>query len=283
MWPKNFEYIRAASVEEAVNLLAQNDNAKLLAGGHSLLPALKLRLSEPAMLVDIGRIPALKSISANGTLKIGALATHSEVAASSQVNGYASALADAAGKIGDQAVRNFGTLGGNIAHADPASDPPTVLIAYDATIHLHGTGGARSVKASDFFIDLFTTDLHANEIVTGVEIANHSGAKSAYAKLSHPASRYAVVGVCVVLQMSGSTCQSARVAVGGSTVKAIRSPGAEAALAGSSLDDAALNAAASAAMQDVADHLTGDMMFPQDYRQAMTGVYLKRAVKQALA
>lgn len=282
MWPKNFEYARASSVDEAVNLLVHNESAKLLAGGHSLLPAMKLRLNESAILVDIGRIPTLKSISANGTLTIGALATHDEISKASPVRGYAPALAQAAGKIGDQAVRNFGTIGGNIAHADPASDPPTVLTAYGATIHLQGTGGARNVKAEDFFIDLFTTDLHADEIVTGIEIANHASMKSAYVKLAHPASRYAVVGVCVVLQMNGNTCQGAHVAVGGSTVKAIRSSGAEAALTGSTLNDSALNDAANAAMQDAADYLTGDITFPQDYRQAMTGAYLKRAVKQAL-
>jgi carbon-monoxide dehydrogenase medium subunit len=281
MWPKEFEYTRAASVQEAVNLLAQNDNAKLLAGGHSLIPALKLRLSEPALLVDIGRIAALRSISANGSLKIGALATHAEIASSAAVRGQAAALAAAAGHIGDQAVRNFGTLGGNIAHADPASDPPTVLTAYDATINLHGPNGARTVNAGNFFVDLFRTDLHTDEIVTGIEIANQGGMKAAYAKMSHPASRYAVLDVCVVLHMNGGTCQSARVAVGGATVKAVRSPGAEAALAGSSLSDAALNDAANALMHDIGDYLIGDMTFPQEYRQAMVGVYFKRAVMQA--
>jgi carbon-monoxide dehydrogenase medium subunit len=282
MWSKNFEYVRATSVEEAAKLLTQNPEAKILAGGHSLIPALKLRLNEPALLVDIGRIGALKSIAANGTLNIGALSTHEEVAASPQVRGKAAALASAAGEIGDQAVRNFGTIGGNIAHADPASDPPTVLTAYDATIHLQSASSARAVKAADFFVDLFTTALQPNEIVTRVEISPETNVKSAYAKLSHPASRYAVVGVCVCLQMSGNTCQAARVAVGGATVKAVRSPGAEAALTGSSLDATALDAAADAAMRDISDYLTGDMTFPQDYRQAMAGVYLKRAIASAL-
>jgi len=283
MWAKEFEYTRASSVEEAVTLLAGNPDAKVLAGGHSLLPALKLRLSEPALLLDIGRIDSLRSITANGTLKIGALASHAEIADSPLVQGRASALAAAAGRIGDQAVRNFGTIGGNIAHADPASDPPTVLTAYGATIHLQGPQGARSVGAEEFFQDLFTTDLRPNEIVTAVEIASQEGVKSAYAKLPHPASRYAMVGVCVVLQMSGDICQGARVAVGGSTVKAVRSPGAEAALVGSSLDGGALNDAANAAMRDIEDYLTGDINFPMEYRQAMTGVYLKRAVAQAKA
>ena len=283
MWPKNFEYTRASSVDEAVKLLGQNENAKLLAGGHSLLPAMKLRLSEPAMLVDIGGIASLKGITANGTLKIGALATHDEVANSAQVQSYAPALADGAGKIGDQDVRNFGTIGGNIAHADPASDPPTILMAHDATIHVQGAKGARMVKAGDFFTDLFATDLQSGEVVTAIEISNHGSMKSAYMKLQHPASRYAVVGVCVSLQMDGKTCKIAQVAVGGATVKAVRSPGAEAALVGSSLGDSALNDAANAAMQDIADYLTGDITYPQEYRQAMVGVYLKRAVKQATA
>jgi aerobic carbon-monoxide dehydrogenase medium subunit len=283
MFPEKFDYVRAGSVAEAVNLLAQNADAKIIAGGHSLIPALKLRLSQPALLVDIGRIDALKSINANGSLKIGALATHADIAASAHVGTHAAALAKAAGHIGDPAVRNFGTIGGNIAHADPASDPPTVLLAYDATIHLHGGGGARTVKAADFFVDLFTTDLMANEVVTGVEISSHNGMHSAYAKMSHPASRYAVVGVCVALSVSGGVCQGARVAVGGATVKAVRSPGAEAALVGSSLDAAALNAAAAAVSHDITDYVTGDVMFPAEYRQAMAGVYLKRAVAMALA
>jgi len=283
MWPNNFEYTRAASLDEAISLLQQNEDAKILAGGHSLIPAMKLRLNEPALLVDIGRIASLKSIAANGSLKIGALATHAEIAASSHVQSQAAALAAACGKVGDPAVRNFGTLGGNIAHADPASDPPTVLAALDAIIHLHGPNGARTVNANDFFVDLFTTDLQPYELVTAIEIANHSGMKTAYVKMSHPASRYAVVGVSVALQMSGGTCQSARVAVGGATVKSMRSPGAEAALTGSSLDADALNAAANAAMNDAADYITGDVTFPEAYRHAMIGVYVKRAVAQALA
>ena len=283
MWPKTFDYTRASSVEEAIRLAAQNEDAKILAGGHSLLPALKLRLSEPSLLIDIGRIDALKQIAANGTLKIGALATHADVAGSAQVRSYAPALAQAAGQIGDPAVRNFGTLGGNIAHADPASDPPTVLTAYDAMIHLQGVNGARTIGASDFFVDLFTTTLQADELVTGVEIVNQSGMKSAYAKLPHPASRYAVVGVCVTLQVSGGVCQNARVAIGGATVKPVRSPGAEAALIGSTLDSSALDAAAHAAMIDIANYLTSDMIFPANYRQAMTGVYLKRAVREAIS
>ncbi len=282
MWPKEFSYQRASSVDEALKLLATDGDAKVLAGGHSLLPAMKLRLSEPGSLVDIGRIGDLKKISfASGVLDIGAMATHAEIASNSAVNTNCPALASAASQIGDQQVRNFGTLGGNIAHADPASDPPTVLVACNATIHIRGSGGTRQVKAGDFFVDLFTTDLQEGELITNVQIAALGNKKSAYAKLSHPASRYAVVGVCVVLEMSGSNCQSAVVAVGGATTHAMRSSGAEAALAGSSLDENALNAAANALMRDIDGHIMGDVSYPEAYRRAMAGVYLKRAVKAA--
>ncbi len=284
MWPGKFDYQRASSVEEALQLLTSNEDSKLLAGGHSLLPAMKLRLSEPPMLIDIGHISGLKSISnSGGTIKIGALTTHAEIAASADVQQHCAPLAQATGNVGDPQVRNFGTLGGNIAHADPASDPPIVLVASDATIHVQGQNGKRSIQASNFFIDLFMTDLQPGEIITSIEIPSLQGKKGAYLKLAHPASRYAVVGVCVILTMNGNICQDARVAIGGATAMAMRSPGAEAALNGSNLDAAALNAAAAAIQTDIADVLMDDISFPQDYRQAMAGVYLKRAVKAALS
>jgi len=281
MWPSEFEYERAESVDQALNMLG--DDVKLIAGGHSLLPVMKLRLSAPGKLVDIGRISSLKGISVNGSLNIGATTTHAEIAESSAVQSMCSALASAAGQIGDQQVRNFGTLGGNIAHADPASDPPPVLLAVGATVNIQGKGGTRSVGAEDFFVDLFDTALEEDEIITSVTIPDLSGSKMAYAKFSHPASRYAVVGVCVVLEMNGDTCTSASVAVGGATVKAVKCAGAEAALAGSSLDDAALNAAAEAVKSDIEDWLAGDVSYPESYRQQMAGVYLKRAVKAAIS
>lgn len=280
MWPAKFDYERASSVDDALSKL--DDDSKILAGGHSLLPAMKFRLSQPGKLVDIGRIAELKGISANGSLSIGATTTHAEIAASANVKKMCSALASAAAGIGDHQVRNFGTLGGNIAHADPASDPPAVLIACDATINIKGSGGERSVAATDYFVDLFETALEDGEIITSIEIPDCSGKKSAYAKLSHPASRYAITGVCVVLKMEGDTCTSASVGVSGATIKAVRCSGAEAALAGSSLDDAALDAAAEAIQADIADILIGDTVYPAEYRSAMTGVYLKRAVAEAL-
>jgi carbon-monoxide dehydrogenase medium subunit len=284
MRPANFDYYRPTSVADAVKLLGGTGGAKALAGGHSLIPALNLRLSEPAALVDIGRLDELKGIRVNGsTLSIGALSTHAQIASSVDVKAHCPALASACSIVGDPQVRNWGTIGGNLAHADPSSDPPTVVLASGATIHTQGPSGARTISVDNFFVDLLTVDLHLGELITRVEIPSLQGRKSGYAKMTHPASRYAVVGVCVVLEMSGPTCKSARVAVGGAVPKATRSPGAEAALAGTSLDGAALDKAASALMNDVADNLMGDIYAPKAYRQAMAGVYLKRAVKTALS
>ncbi len=279
MWPNKFDYARAGSVDEALSLIS--DDGKFLAGGHSLLPVMKLRLDAPEQLVDIGRIPELSGISANGGLTIGATTTHDEIATSDAVQSMCSALASACGQVGDQGVRNFGTIGGNIAHADPASDPPTVLVACGATINIQGADGARSVSAQDFFVDLFETDLEDGELITGLSLPNCSDCQCAYVKFPHPASRYAIVGVAVCLKMDGGTCAQADVAVGGATVKAVKCAGAEAALAGTSLDDAALDAAAEAVKADIAEWLAGDIAYPEAYRQQMAGVFLKRAVAEA--
>lgn len=283
MWPSAFQYERPASLAEALQMLSELEDAKALAGGHSLIPAMKLRLAEHGTLIDIGRLDEMKGITSNGALKIGALTTHAQVANSEAVNAGWRALAMATGLVGDPQVRNWGTLGGNIAHADPASDPTTPILAYGGTITLQSGAGSRTVSAEDFFIDLFTVDLQPDELITSIELPAHSSHKSAYLKMAHPASRYAVVGVCAVLETEGTTCTSARIAVGGATVKPTRAAGAEAILAGSSLDDATLNAAADALRTDIADWLIGDMNFPEDYRQEMAGVYLKRAVRAALS
>ena len=279
MWPNKFDYLRAGSVDEALSSIA--DGGKFLAGGHSLLPVMKLRLDAPEQLVDIGRIPELQGISANGGLTIGATATHDAIASSADVQAMCGALASACGQVGDQGVRNFGTLGGNIAHADPASDPPTVLVAVGASVNIQGADGSRSVGAEEFFVDLFDTALDDGELITSVSVPDISDHQSAYVKFPHPASRYAIVGVCVALKMNGAVCDHAHVAVGGATVKAVRCSGAEAALAGTTVDDAAVNAAAEAVKSDIADWLAGDIAYPESYRQQMAGVFLKRAVAAA--
>ncbi len=279
MYPGKFDYVRAGSVAEAVTLLASHENARLLAGGHSLLPAMKLRVDMPATLIDIGRIPELKGISGgNGSVRIGALATHAEVAASEHVP---AAVRDAAGQIGDPQVRNRGTIGGSIAHADPAADMPTPLVALDATLHLTGPDGDRSVAATDFFIGLFETAKQPGEVLVAVEVQAND--VSAYVKMANPASGYAMVGASAVLEMDGSVCKSAAVAVGGVTTLAIRTPSVEAALVGSTLDATAIEAAARAVQNDLGSDIMEDIHASAEYRKAMATVYVKRALAGAVA
>lgn len=280
MYPPKFDYYRASSVAEAISLLGQHSGAKVLAGGHSLIPTMNLRLADPGVLIDIGRIGELKGISVtNGSVRIGALTTHAMIAASGDVP---TVLSEAAGWIGDPQVRNRGTIGGNISHADPASDLPTVLTALGATIHITGAGGDRTVAAPDFFTGLFETALAEGEIVTAIEVPVHgSGTGSAYAKLFNPASRYAMVGAAAVVTVSGGTCTAAGVAVGGLTPHATKAPSVEAALVGKALDEAAIAAAAEAVQNDLGDDILGDIHASADYRKAMASVYVKRAVTAA--
>jgi carbon-monoxide dehydrogenase medium subunit len=176
MYPPKFDYYRASTVDEALSLM-QTHQGKFLAGGHSLIPVMNLRLADPGTVIDIGRIEALKGISVNGdTVWIGALTTHAMIAASSAVP---KVLSEAAGMIGDPQVRNRGTVGGNISHADPASDLPTVFSALNATMHIQGAGGSRSVSADDFFVDLFMTALGEDELLVAVEVPAASAAGSA--------------------------------------------------------------------------------------------------------
>ena len=168
MYPPKFDYHRASSVSEAIALAGQHSESKFLAGGHSLIPVMNLRLADPGVLIDIGRIDGLKGISAgNGSVTVGALTTHAMVAASGDVPAV---MSEAAGWIGDPQVRNRGTIGGNVAHADPASDMPTVLVAVGATLNITGPGGDRSVAAGDFFTGLFETALGDGEIITSIEV-----------------------------------------------------------------------------------------------------------------
>lgn len=281
MYPPKFDYYRANSVAEAVSLLKQHNGAKVLAGGHSLIPVMNLRLADPGTLIDIGRISELKGISAhNGSVRIGALTTHVMIAASADVP---TVLSEAAGWIGDPQVRNRGTIGGNIAHADPASDLPTVLTALGATIHVTGPNGDRKIAATDFFTGLFATALNDGEIVTAIEVPKSpAGTGSAYAKLSNPASRYAMLGAAAVVTVANGQCQAAGVAVGGLTPSATKASSVEAALVGKSLDEATLAAAAEAVHNDLGGEIIGDIHASADYRKSMAPVYVKRALTAAV-
>lgn len=278
MYPPKFDYYRAGSVEEAIALQQEHDG-KFLAGGHSIIPVMNLRLTDPGVLIDIGRIESLKGISAGGnTVRIGALTTHAMVAASSAVP---TVLSEAAGMIGDPQVRNRGTVGGNISHADPASDLPTVFTALGATMHIQGPGGSRTVSAEDFFVDLFTTALGENDLLVAIEVPAANGSGSAYAKLFNPASRYAMVGAAAVVSVSNGVCSSASVAIGGLTPKATKANAVGAALTGQPLNADTIAAAAAAVSGDLGNDVLGDIHADASYRRAMAPVYVKRALMKA--
>jgi aerobic carbon-monoxide dehydrogenase medium subunit len=278
MIPVAFDYERASSVDDAIAKLGAG-SAKLIAGGHSLVPLMKLRLSEPGKLVDIARIPGLSGIKdAGGRIEIGATTTHSEIAASALLRDKCPMLAEAAAEIGDAQVRNRGTIGGSIAHADPASDFPAVVLALDADIQLKGKKGDRSVKASAFFRGFYDVDLAADELIVGVHFTPVRSA--AYAKLHQRASHYAIVGVAAALDVKGGVIQSARIGLTGATTHAVRLAAVEKALAGKQADGIA--AAAASAAGEVAD-VNADLHASADYRKAMIPVFVKRAVEKALA
>ena len=284
MYAPDFAYYRAGSLAEAGQLLQQHPGAKLLAGGHSLIPLLKLRLATPAALIDIGRLDELKGISVtDGRVRIGALTTHAELAASSELAERCPALGEAAGLIGDPAVRNRGTIGGNVAHADPASDLPTVLRALDATIAVTVDDGERSIPAADFFEGMMETALDDHDIVTAIEVpAAGAGQGQAYVKFSHPASRYAVVGAAAAVTLVGGTVGVVAVALGGLVPAARRAASVEEALAGQAPTADAIAAAAAAVSADLGDELIGDIYASAEYRRAMAPVCVKRALRAAV-
>ena len=285
MYPANFDYHRARSLSDAQKLLAANPGAKLLAGGHSLIPLMKLRLSTPAAVVDIGRIPELRGIARSGNgVRIGALTTHAEIAASADLQKSAPALAEAAGLVGDPGVRSRGTIGGNIAHADPASDLPAVLVALNASIVAVGPSGERTIAADGFFTGIMSTVLADNEVITAIVVpAAVKGQGSAYVKFRHPASRYAVIGVAALVTTEGNTCSAARIALAGLVSRATRAQAVEKALAGKSLDAAAIAAAAAQVSSDLGGYVTGDIFASAKYRAAVAPVYVKRAIAAAAA
>ena len=280
MIPAAFDYKRASSVDEAIGLLEQHgEEAKLLAGGHSLIPMMKLRLAAPSVLIDIADIPQLAGIEVSGgRVTIGALTKHAALAASDDLKKNAPALWDAANDLGDPQVRNRGTIGGASAHGDPSADYPAVLQALDATFTIAGKGGTRELKASEFFRGMFDTALDPNEVLT--RVAFDAAPNSAYIKYHHPASHYAVVGAAAVLQLDGGKIASARVALTGLGDAAFRASGVESALSGvDPSDEAAVRAACASAANGVTAR--SDTFASAAYRSAMAGVYAARAVAKA--
>lgn len=284
MIPATFDYHKATSVDEALKLLSDLDDAKLLAGGHSLIPTMRLRLAEPANLIDISGIDTLRGISKNdtGDVIIGATATHYEIESSELVQSIAPLLAAAAASIGDVQVRNRGTIGGSLTHADPNADYPAAILASDAQITIQGQGGTREVAASDFFQGLFETAVGEDELITQVRIAAPAaGTGSAYLKLKHPASGFAVVGAAASVTVSNGQCTSAKLAFTGLTTHAFRASNVEAALTGNAIDEAAITSAAQQAGEGI--DFTEDSFASAAYRASLAKTYAKRALLAALA
>ena len=283
MFAAAFDYYRAGSIAEAHKLLREHPDARLLAGGHSLIPLMKMRLAMPAALVDIGRIASLKGITARGaSLRIGSLTTHAELASSPDLQSACPMLAEAAAMIGDSQVRNVGTIGGNIAHADPASDLPAVLLALDATIHAAGPNGERAIPIAGFFQGMMTTALGPDEILTAIDVpAKQAGQGMAYVKFRHPASGYAVLGAAAVVSVADGACTSARVAIGGLLPAPVRCGDVERTLEKQRISSESLARAASQVRRVLNDDVMGDIFASVDYRKAMAPIYVTRALTSA--
>jgi carbon-monoxide dehydrogenase medium subunit len=284
MIPAAFEYVKASSVAQAIALLNQHgDEAKVIAGGHSLLPAMKLRLSQPAVLIDIAHVAELKGIkTAGSTLTVGAGETYHAIATSATVISACPVLAACTGQIGDIQVRNAGTIGGALAHADPAADLTAVFLAIGGTVTVQSASGTRSIAADDLFVSMLMTALDSGELITAVNVPIMSkGQGAAYAKLKHPASRYAIVGVAAAVTISNGVVSACRVAVTGAGPQAVRQPSVEKALIGTSGDAAAIKAACASAGADM--EYLGDIHASEEYRRAMVKVYAARALTDAVA
>lgn len=283
MYPASFDYYRPKNLKEAIALLRKNKDAKLLAGGHSLLPAMKLRVSSPAALIDIGRVKGLDGIKTSKTsARIGGMATHAAVESSKNLQKVCPVLCETAAQIGDLQVRNRGTVGGSLAHADPASDYPTVMLALGADITVTGSRGKRKIPAEKFFVDLFTTALKAGEVLTEVSVpAMKAGQGACYRKHRHPASSYAVVGVAAFVTLKNGEVKAARLAVGGVTPTPVLVESAGAALAGRKPTANAI-AEACESIPEALEFPLGDIYASGEYRTHLAKVLSGRALTEAV-
>jgi carbon-monoxide dehydrogenase medium subunit len=285
MYSANFEYYQPKTLNQALALLKKHgQNAKILAGGHSLLPVMKLRQAQPAVLVDIGRLKPLSGIKATKTtIRIGALTTHAELADSELLKTNCPIISETASQIGDTQVRNRGTIGGSLAHADPAADLPTVMIALGAKLVANGAGGKkREIAAEAFFVDLFTTALKPGEVLTEIRVPiMAAGTGGAYLKHRHPASSYAVVGVAAIVGIKNGACSHASLVVGGATTNPVRAVAAEKELNGKSLDDGTISAAAAKVAEAIENPL-GDLYASGEYRTHLATLLAGRALRMAV-
>ena len=284
MIPAGFEYFAPSSVKEAVALLSNyKDDVKVLAGGQSLVPLMKLRLAKPRYVVDLSRIGDLNYIrSAGGAIHIGALATHSEIERSEVILRDCPLLAQTAATIADVQVRNRGTLGGSLAHADPAGDMPAAILAVDAEMKASGPSGERWIKGEDFFVGFLTSALEPDEILTEVKIPVMSGGKSVYLKAAQRASGFAVVGVAVRLKLAeNGNCGDIAIGITGVTDKAYPAKNVEQTLKGTRLEAEAIERAALRVVDGV-DPLE-DINGAKEYRAHLAKIYTARAIQAALA
>lgn len=283
MIPSAFDYFAPAGIDEALALLGEHgENAKILAGGHSLIPAMRLRLASPGVLIDINALRSTLSYikEEGGVIKIGALTTYYDLEISDLLKEKAPVIPEATGMIGDVQVRNWGTIGGSTVHADPSSDLPAVLLALGAEVVLKSTSGERVVPISEFFVSILTTSITAGEILTEIRFPTPSG-KTSYKKLANKASHYAVVGAAAVVSVDGSgVCTAASVGLSGLADVPMLAPSVSTALVGKKLDEASVAEAVKGCAADV-DALA-DIHGSQNYRRAMADVMAKRAILACL-
>jgi carbon-monoxide dehydrogenase medium subunit len=280
MIPAAFDYARPTTVEDAVRALAEGgEDAKVLAGGQSLLPVLRLRLAAPSLLVDLGRVPQLRGVRVeDDAVVIGAMTTTAEVATSETVRAEAPLLSLTAAQVGDRQVRHRGTIGGSLAHADPAGDLPAAAVALDATLVVAGPSGRRTVSATDFFTDIFTTALGPDELLVEVRVPRLSGWTAHYEKFHRSAQAWALVGVAAAVRRQNGSIAEARVALTNMGPTPVRASAVEAALAGAS-DLGTVKAAAAHAGEAASP--PSDISGSAEYRRHLAGVLTARAVAAA--
>lgn len=280
MFPTAFAYHRAESVADAIAVLGSNPDAKLLAGGHSLIPAMKLRLAAPGMLVDITRLDELKGVViGNDGVTIGALATYNDLRDAPGIDTAFPILHEAIHRIGDQQVRAHGTIGGTLAHADPAADLTAVFLALGGQVIARGPEGERAIAAEGLFVDLWTTSLQVDEVVTSITLPRPApGTLMGYEKHAHPASGYAVVGIAVVITREADLVSSAQVCVTGATSIATHAKAAETAVVGMPLTKEAVAAAAAVAADGL--EINGDSYASEEYRANLIRVLTRRIIER---
>jgi aerobic carbon-monoxide dehydrogenase medium subunit len=277
--PPEFDYVAPDTLDEVLTALRGDEDAKVLAGGHSLLPLMKLRLAAPTMLVDIRKVPGLRGFQReNGQWKIGALTRHADV----QGNADLGPLGKAAALIADQQVRNRGTIGGSLAHGDPASDLPTVLLACEGSVTVTGSGGTREVAAADLFQDYLTTAVGDDEVLTEVRMPDFDGWGSSYVKFTRRAEDWAMVAVCAMVKKAADgSCEDVRVALTNMASTPIRASATESLLRGSGLEEGAITRASEVAADDTDP--PGDLNASPDYKRHLARVLTRRALEEAAA